>query len=437
MISVDKFHGALLGLAVGDALGAPLQGLKAGHIKDAFNTVRGYVDPELAFPNKPYRYRVPGIYTDNTQQALCLAESLVRCYGFQVEDFSRTLLKLWQADPEIHAGAFRGINAHFKKVMDKLAAGIDLKKIGEPDAGVNAASRVAPIGLYFCEDREELIKASIDQALLTNKDPRALALSAAVAFAVGRSASEWESFKLGERVDDLVEFGAESEKIIQDQYIAWLPPMVFDFFGLFYRSIEPFRHWQGMEQELVLRQIVNLANQAFPREKINSPGQDFSLAAGVTALFLGMVSKDFESGVITAINLGRESDSLGAIVGAILGARFGEESIPRQWRAGLKNHDQIALRAEALFQKDFSGLKLKNLKDMELELTRFEIQEREKFVQKMIKRGEFDPEAAAKKHESKRREEEKAKLAAAAKPKRKSKKDTRRREKAPWRNWQE
>ena len=95
------------------------------------------------------------------------------------------------------------------------------------------------------------------------------------------------------------------------------------------------------------------------------------------------------------------------------------------------------MRAEALFQKDFSGLKLKNLKDMELELTRFEIQEREKFVQKMIKRGEFDPEAAAKKQESKRREEEKAKLTAAAKPKRKSKKDKRRREKAPWRNWQE
>jgi len=319
--------------------------------------------------------------------------------------------------------------------MVKLAAGIDLKKIGEPDAGVNAASRVAPVGLYFCEDRDELLKASIDQALLTHKDPRGLALSAAVAFAVGRSATEWESFKLGERVDDLVEFAAESEKIIQDQYIAWLPPMVFDFFGLFYRSIEPFRHWQGMEQELVLRQIVNLANQAFPREKINSPGQNFSLAAGVTALFLGIVGKDFESGVISAVNLGRESDSLGAMVGAILGARFGEESIPREWRAGLKNHDQIALRAEALFQKDFSGLKLKNLKDMELELTRFEIQERGKFVQKMIKRGEFDPEAAAKKQESKRREQEKAKLA--AKPKRKSKKDKRRREKAPWRSWQE
>jgi ADP-ribosyl-[dinitrogen reductase] hydrolase len=435
MTSVDKFRGAMLGLAVGDALGAPLQGLKAGHIKDVFNTVRGYVDPEPAFPNKPYRYRVPGVYTDNTQQALCLAESLVRCYGFQVEDFARTLLRLWQADPELHSGAFRGINANFKKVMDRLAADIDLKKIGEPDAGVNAGSHAAPVGLYFCEDREELIKASLDQALLTQKDPRGLALSAAVAFATGRGVIEWGSFKREERVDDLVDFAAESEKIIQDQYIAWLPPMVFDFFGLFYRSVEPFRHWQGMEQELVFRQIINLANQAFPREKINSPGQDFSLAAGVTALFLGTVSKDFESGVTTAVNLGRETDSLGAMVGAMLGARFGEESIPREWRAGLKNNEQVALRAEALFQKDSSGLKLKNLKDMELELTRFEILEREKFIQKMIKRGEFDPEAAARKQEAKRREEEKAKLA--AKPRGKSKKDKRRREKTPWRNWQD
>jgi len=424
----------MLGLAIGDALGAPLEGMKAGRIKDVFGQARGYVDSGLAWRSRPYHYRSPGVYTDDTQQALCLAESLVRCYGFQAEDFARTLLRLWQAAPDLKFGAFRGIGPTFMKVMEKIGSGISPDKSGEPSAGIGAAMRVAPIGLYFLEDRDALLKAAIEQALVTHKDPRALSLAAALAYSVGRSASPaWESFKLEQRVDDLIQFAADAEETVEREYIAFLPPRVYDFFGLFYRSIEPFRHWQGMEQELVFSQVVNLANQAFPREKITTPSQNFALAAGVTALFLAVSSKDFESGIVTAINLGRDADSLGAMVGAALGARFGEALIPGEWKQGLKNYVQIALRGEALLQKDFTGLKLKNLKDMELELARFENQERDKFVQKMIAEEEYDPEAIARKREQKRKEMQKA----AAKPRRKGKKEKRRREKAPWRRWQE
>jgi hypothetical protein len=209
--------------------------------------------------------------------------------------------------------------------------------------------------------------------------------------------------------------------------------MVYDFFGLFYRSIEPFRHWHGMEHELVLRQIVNLANQAFPTEKITSPSQDFALACGVTALFIGVVSKDYESGLLEAINLGRETDSIGAMTGAVLGARFGEDEIPEGWKDKLMNCGQLGLRAEALLEKSFAGLKLRNLTDMELELTIFEKQEREKFVQKMIAKGEYDPEAILKKREEKRKKQDLG--AAVVKIKRESKKNKRRREKTPWRDW--
>jgi len=436
MPELEKFRGAMAGLALGDALGAPLEGMKSGHIKDAFGYVTGFVDTQAVWRNKPYRYRAPGIYTDDTQQALCLSESLVRCFGYQAKDFAKTLLSLWQTFPETKSGAFRGIGPTFFKVMEQLAEGAEPDKTGLPSAGIGAAMRVAPVGLYFYDDHQRLLKAAIEQSLLTHKDPRALALAACLAYALARAVSGgWQTLKPKERAEDLVCFAGNAEKIIEQEYIAALPSRVFDFFGLFYRSIEPLPHWMGMEHELVFRQIVNLANQAFPSEKITSPSQNFALAAGVTALFLGTAGKDFMGGTLEAVNLGRDADSIAAMTGALLGARFGESSIPHDWKAALKNYEQVCLRGEALWQKSVAGLKLRRLKEMETELSIYANQERDNFVKKMVARGEYDPEALAKKREEKKRLQELAK--AVARPKRRSKEGRRRREKAPWRGWED
>lgn len=432
MDTLDRFRGTILGLAIGDALGAPIEGLKQGYIKELFGRVEDYVAPELSRQRKPYRYLPSGVYTDDTQQALCLAESLVRCYGFNPEDFVRTLLSLWNADLAFKTGAFRGAGAVFIKVMTKLASGESPLKAGEPSAGIGSAMRVAPVGLYFSEDQESLIKASTEQALLTHKDPRALALSCALSYVVSQFASgKWDSLKTKDWIEDLIEFTCKLEKQIEQEYIAYLPPLVYDFFGLFFRSIEPFRHWQGMTYELVFSQIVNLANQAFPSQKITSPAQNFALSCGVTALFLGLTSNNFEDGLIEAINLGKDADSLGAMTGAILGARFGESSIPDRWKRGLKNYHQLRHRADALFQKSFVNLSLIPLWKMELELTQLAMTEREKFVQKMIEKGEYTPEPISRKKAKAKTQEP-----SAIKPKRSSKKSKLRRKKTPWRTWE-
>ncbi len=434
-MNIERYRGSLLGLAIGDALGSPLEGMKAGRVKDVYGTVSGYVNAEAAWAGKPYRYLPPGVYTDAAQQALCLSDSLIRCYGFNADDFGRTLMQLWQVDPALRFGVFRSPGPALKKAMEKLVVGVPLSKIGEPSAGLGAAVAAAPVGLYFSDDPEALLKAAIEQTLLTHKDPRAMALSAAIAFCVFSYASgNWDSLKTSGRVESLIEFVLQAEKAIEQEYIRELPPMVYDFFGFLFRSVEPFRHWQGMEHELVFRQIVNLANLAFPSHKIQSPSQDFALAAGVTALFLALVSPDFETGMVEAISLGRDADSLGAMLGAMLGARFGEAEIPKAWKAGLKNHDQVAARAEALYQKSFAGLEIKSLVKMELELTRSVNGEREKFIEKMIRKGEYDPLAAARK----RGEKEKAETALlpAVKLKRKAKEGKPRREKTPWRTWE-
>ena len=79
LFRVDRVRGCLLGLAVGDALGAPLEGLSPQQIKTHYGRVTNYVDGVLAWKRKPHRWRMPGLYTDDTQQALALCDVLLDC----------------------------------------------------------------------------------------------------------------------------------------------------------------------------------------------------------------------------------------------------------------------------------------------------------------------------------------------------------------------
>src|SRR5262245_35517656 len=76
---LDRARGALLGSAVGDALGAPLEGLSPYQIRAHYGQVVDYVDGAPAWRKKPYRWRMPGLYSDDTQQALAVADVLLSC----------------------------------------------------------------------------------------------------------------------------------------------------------------------------------------------------------------------------------------------------------------------------------------------------------------------------------------------------------------------
>ena len=74
----ERFHGCLLGLAVGDALGAPLRGMKSGHVRQVHGQIDDYVDAALAWEGKPHRWSLCGLYTSNTQRALAVADIVAR-----------------------------------------------------------------------------------------------------------------------------------------------------------------------------------------------------------------------------------------------------------------------------------------------------------------------------------------------------------------------
>jgi len=378
----------MAGLAVGDALGAPLEGLKPGRIRQVYGRVEDFVDPGSAFQDKPWRWRMPGLYTDDTQQALLLADTLVKCYGFDAQFFANRLLEMAEADSGAEFGAFRGTGRQFREAMKRLRQGEKPLLTGSLSAGIGASMRVAPVGLYYADDEEGIIRAAVEQGLLTNRDPRALEAAAGVAFCVAQSASgKWQDKKPELRIEMLVQFMETAEHIIREEYLPYLPVETWDHCARVASAVRNFRFYLNMELTSVWRQIVTEANRGFPAFKISDPAQGFALAGPVTAMFLGISSRSYSEGVLCAINLGRDTDSVAAITGAILGAQGGKEQIPENWQEGIQNLQQVLLRGDALWQSSFQGLAIEDVLQMEQRLTRKESAARKALREKLSQHG--------------------------------------------------
>ena len=141
---MDRARGCLLGLAIGDALGAPLEGLSAQQIRAHYGLVDDYVDGARAWKKKPYRWRMPGLYSDDTQQAMALSDVLLECRRIDLDRLAE--LYLGMATPKgSYVGAHRGIGRSFRQVLAGLERGVSPRETGQSSAGIGAAMRIAPV----------------------------------------------------------------------------------------------------------------------------------------------------------------------------------------------------------------------------------------------------------------------------------------------------
>ncbi len=140
---IDRARASLLGLAVGDALGAPLEGLSAQQIRAHYGQVVEFVDGARAWKKKPYRWRLPGLYSDDTQQALALADVVLARGRIDPDHLAGLYLEL--ATPEgTFLGAHRGVGRSFRQVLEDLKRGVSPRCTGQHSAGIGAAMRIAP-----------------------------------------------------------------------------------------------------------------------------------------------------------------------------------------------------------------------------------------------------------------------------------------------------
>jgi len=290
-----KAIGALLGTFVGDALGMPVEGYSTEMIASAHGEVTELLAGRLE----------RGRYTDDTQMMIGVAESLVERGGFDGGHLANRFVRNF--DPE------RGYGPGSWEAIYRLSQGVPWQKAGEKmfgggSFGNGSAMRIAPVGVLYASRPEELVAVAQDTARITHTHPLALGGAVLQASAVGLA------------------FASDPAS----------PLDASDFLDQLAERIRP--DWDAFRHKLVHAREL-LSKEFDPEEVIRLLGNDATCQGSVPAALLCFLAHPdrFRDSVAAAVNLGGDADTIGAMAGAISGARLGYEAIPEDWRDGLEN----------------------------------------------------------------------------------------------------
>lgn len=373
----DRFRGALLGMAVGDALGAPLEGLTSQQVRAFYGQVTGFVDGVRAWRRKSFRWKLRGLYTDDTQQALVLAECLIRFGRIDPSWVAQTYLAL--ASPRgAYLGAHRGVGTRFRQVIEDLERGVPPEECGQDSPGIGAAMRIAPLGLFYRDRPHGLLDAVLEASLITHRDIRSLAGAYAVAaivrlMALGAERTPSLLFTLAHEVSsaetEIAKIHAGRVTAVRDHQHAMSVAIA---------KVESILERPRHDAYMLL---VEEANRHGPDGDCRRPTKGFPAACIPTCLYLLMATESFEEALTEVINLGGDADTAGAMLGAMAGAHYGVSKCPVGWLNGLQNRAGLEARAIGLAAPTNLALHLMpDLVDTEHRLSALETAQRDSLM---------------------------------------------------------
>ncbi len=291
----DRYHGVMLGLAVGDALGASVQYRAPGSFTPLGDMLGG----------GPFEMPRGG-WTDDTAMALCLAESLVERGDFDPAD-QATRYRLWQREGHLTStGQCIGITA---AVAQALATS---KWSGKPFAGSHdparldkdALSRVAPVVLFYLAEPRAAVEFAAEAARTTDQSP--ILLDACRYFA---------SLLVGALL------GASRQQLLSPGYT----------------PVEDLWRQRPLKPAIAAVAAGSYRNKAPP----DVHGGGGVVEALEAVLWVLGHSQSFREGALLAANLGLDSDVTGALFGQLGGALYGVAAIPPGWRSALLKRELI------------------------------------------------------------------------------------------------
>lgn len=367
MSRTDRMLGTMIGLAVGDALGYPVEGWTEEQISARYGRLRDFVESPL---DPPEKWRLPGLHSDDTQQALALADVLLSEGRADPDALCQKFLELAEGPPHLPLGAHRGAGRNFRYTIQTLQAGAPWNMGSRHTAGVGASMRVAPVGMALGIDDAAIRVNTALQALVTHNDPRAVAAAFLVAYVVGRMIWMRPQAFVPETVHhEATHFVRRSEAWLIDAHGRHLA-----------RESRPILHHMsealaGIGPDLakppaeVLPGIAERAS-ALAGYTIEHPCRGFAPAGVVSAFYFFLhFHGEFERAMEEALNWGGDVDTVCAILGAMCGSYQGLDAIPSRWREGLRAYDLVLSRAQALAGDGSAPDPLPDLAEIELRWT--------------------------------------------------------------------
>ncbi|MDY3552807.1 ADP-ribosylglycohydrolase family protein [Gemmata sp. JC717] len=309
--------GSMLGLAVGDALGLPLENLSPRRGVKLF--------PHL---HRHQFFFGRGMFSDDTEHACLTGQALLRSGG-DADTFRRDLarrLRWWAA------GLPAGTGRATIRACTKLWLGWSSERSGVHSAGNGPAMRSALLGVAFGPDRERLKSFVRASTRITHTDPKAECGALAVAWAAHRAAETRET-----RPPEPGQFLSELRELLAGEHAA----------GTLLDSLS------AAESDL---------RAGRPTEEY---ARTIGLSRGVSGYMYHTVPvalyawlrypNDFRTAVSSAIRCGSDTDTVAAITGALVGARVGKGGVPPEWLAGVIDWPRSVQWVEALAARVAKG----------------------------------------------------------------------------------
>ena len=241
---------------------------------------------------------LPGQWTDDTSMALCLAESLVECRGFDPHDQMERYLRWYREGYMSSTSECFDIGNTTREALDRF------ERTGEPycgsidpwSAGNGSIMRLAPVPLFFAQDPRLAIRMAAESSRTTHGAAEAV------------DACRYLSALL---VGALL--GASKEDLLSDHY-------------------EP---GEGIWREAPLATgVARVAAGSFKhKDPPDIRGTCYVVESLEAALWAFHRGGSFREGVLLAVDLGDDADTTGAVCGQLAGAFYGEQAIPREWRS--------------------------------------------------------------------------------------------------------
>jgi len=280
-------RGLLAGLAIGDALGAPLEGSP---------------QPEAWLTNmRPggRHFRTAGQYTDDTLQACAVAKSLLACRDFNPSDLVQRLLCGYMERPEWYgptSSAFFNL-VRSGTLPQRAALLVHRRNHGSRTNG--SVMRGFPIAIFYPAD---------------------------VAYEISRSCSQLTHFDP-----------------VAGHCSAWLTMMASDMCRGVSRSLA-FIHARSLCRNEEVLSVLGNYKQLRPEPSLDA------VECSHAALFCFMNAYTLENAILSAVNLGGDADTIGACCGALAGSYWGIDTVPERWIRVLDGVNEIVQLADALWQ---------------------------------------------------------------------------------------
>lgn len=304
--------GALIGCAVGDALGAPIEGWS----REEIAMLEGLTDHYRPLPRRKAGSQAHyplGQYTDDTQLTVAIARSLVARGAVDGAEIAREFAALWRSGEIVGAGpvADRAVKRLIEGVRWQDAAVAD-------DLPLNgAAMRIAPVAMWDCDRPDRLADDVATASVVTHRHPVAIDAAMAVATAVAHAATS----------------SAIETPVFLDAVVASVQS------NGFAGHIQGLGDWLQSAEQTALEAIADTGqrpgDRGFGIPALAEPTVLASLYAFLRS------PNDYVATVDCALRIGGDVDTIAAIAGAMSGAHNGVGAIPGHLVNGVKDGAEI------------------------------------------------------------------------------------------------